>query len=204
MAKFIDRFPGYNVLNKMDSPSWNEQTRRVVNKRLQQIPERRFFDPEEWETLEAICSRIIPQPERQDSPVPIAPFIDSKMFENQQDGYQFADMPSMREAWKLGLKAIDEESLNRFGALFRKLSAENQDDILRSVQEGKVESAIWRQLPPARFFSSRVLSDIPSVYYAHPQAWNEIGFGGPASPRGYFRLDADRTDPWEAREVTDE
>ena len=36
------------------------------------------------------------------------------------------------------------------------------------------------------------------AYYAHPAAWNEIGFGGPASPRGYVRMDFDRRDPWEA------
>ena len=24
-------------------------------------------------------------------------------------------------------------------------------------------------------------------FYSHPWAWNEIGFGGPAYPRGYMR-----------------
>jgi hypothetical protein len=28
-----------------------------------------------------------------------------------------------------------------------------------------------------------------------------MGFGGPASPRGYVRLDADKRDPWEAAEA---
>ncbi|MGH6677602.1 MAG: gluconate 2-dehydrogenase subunit 3 family protein, partial [Bradyrhizobium sp.] len=36
--------------------------------------------------------------------------------------------------------------------------------------------------------------------YAHPAAWSEIGFGGPASPRGYVRLGANRRDEWEAAE----
>jgi hypothetical protein len=27
-----------------------------------------------------------------------------------------------------------------------------------------------------------------STFYSHPWAWNEIGFGGPAYPRGYMRL----------------
>jgi hypothetical protein len=26
-----------------------------------------------------------------------------------------------------------------------------------------------------------------STFYSHPWAWNEIGFGGPAYPRGYMR-----------------
>ena len=43
-----------------------------------------------------------------------------------------------------------------------------------------------------------------SVYYAHPAAWSEIGFGGPASPRGYVRMQANRRDPWEAMEEKEE
>jgi hypothetical protein len=40
-----------------------------------------------------------------------------------------------------------------------------------------------------------------TCYYGHPTAWSEIGFGGPASPRGYVRMDFDRRDPWEAAEA---
>jgi len=36
----------------------------------------------------------------------------------------------------------------------------------------------------------------------HPASWNEIGFGGPASPRGYVRMNFDRRDPWEAAEAS--
>ena len=28
-----------------------------------------------------------------------------------------------------------------------------------------------------------------------------MGFGGPASPRGYVRMELDRRDPWEAAEA---
>jgi hypothetical protein len=44
-----------------------------------------------------------------------------------------------------------------------------------------------------------------SEFYSHPWAWNEIGFGGPAYPRGYMRLAAGPSgrDPQEAREAFD-
>ncbi|HEU0157010.1 MAG TPA: gluconate 2-dehydrogenase subunit 3 family protein, partial [Stellaceae bacterium] len=61
---FHNRFPSYDVLDKWDSPSWNEQTRAVIAKRLHQIPDRRFFTETEWDTLRAICDRLIPQPDR--------------------------------------------------------------------------------------------------------------------------------------------
>ena len=56
-------------------------------------------------------------------------------------------------------------------------------------------------MPPELFFAKRLLHDVVGAYYAHPAAWNEIGFGGPASPRGYVRMNFDRRDPWEAAEA---
>ena len=38
-----------------------------------------------------------------------------------------------------------------------------------------------------------------SAFYSHPWAWNEIGFGGPAYPRGYARLGAGQRENWEGR-----
>ena len=39
-----------------------------------------------------------------------------------------------------------------------------------------------------------------SAFYSHPWAWNEIGFGGPAYPRGYKHLALDGREPWEVAE----
>jgi len=56
-------------------------------------------------------------------------------------------------------------------------------------------------MSPAHFFEQRLLHDIVVAYWSHPTAWNEIGWGGPASPRGYVRMGLDRRDPWEAVEA---
>lgn len=202
--KFRRRFPGYDVLEKWNSPSWNEQTRAVVARRLQQVPPRRFLDESEWAILEAICDRLIPQPERGDSPVPIVPFIDEKLHKNQGNGYRYEGMPAMREAWRRGIRAVDAEAQARWGRGFAALPANQQDAVLRAVQHGDMLSTAWEGLPPRRFFTSTLLHEVTSVYYAHPAAWSEIGFGGPASPRGYVRLGFDRRDPWEAEERHDE
>ena len=69
--------------------------------------------------------------------------------------------------------------------------------MLQATQNGDVTSERW-QVPAARFFSVLLLRQVAGVYYAHPDAWSEMGFGGPASPRGYVRMDADAYDPWEA------
>jgi hypothetical protein len=135
--------------------------------------------------------------------VPIVPFIDEKLFKNQGNGYRFAEMPPMREAWRQGIKAIDEEARRRWDSGFCELPHNQQDAVLRAIQHGDALSPAWEGLPPKRFFTSMLLRETVTVYYAHPAAWNEIGFGGPASPRGYVRLGFDRRDSWEAEERDD-
>jgi hypothetical protein len=192
-------FRSYDVLDKIASPSWNEQTRRVVHRRLTEIPPRRFFTETEWAIAEAIAARIVPQTDRM-SPVSIVPFIDEKLHQKRGKGYRYADMPPGPEAWRRGLAAIDDESRLAHGRGFVELSDDAQDSILGRVQRGEVASALWSGLPPRKFFTVILLDDIVGEYYAHPAAWSEIGFGGPASPRGYVRLGFDQRDPWEAEE----
>ncbi len=44
---FQTRHPDYNVLDKWSSADWDDQTREVVRKRLEEIPPIRVFAQEE-------------------------------------------------------------------------------------------------------------------------------------------------------------
>jgi hypothetical protein len=189
----------YDVLAKWDTPSWDEQTREVIRKRLTEIPERRFFTRAEWQTLESICARLIPQPERS-NPIAIVPWIDDKLHHDRRDGFRYEDMPPLPEVWRLGLQGVDEESRRRFGTQFRSLPEADQDAVLRTIQAGDVADGVWARLPAQRFFTTVLLKEVVGEYYAHPAAWSEVGFGGPASPRGYVRLGLNQRDPWEPPE----
>lgn len=195
-----DRYPGYDVLSKRDGPSWNDATRRVIDARLRVPREPRFFTQEEWRTLQAICERILPQ-EGNSDPVPLAAYVDQKMAEDHTDGYRYAALPRQGEAWRRGLAALDAEAAAAHGAAFGDLGHDAQDVLLRQMQAGELSDPAWGAMPSALFFEHRVVPDITHAFYAHPKAWNEIGFGGPASPRGYVRLDLDRRDPWEPVEA---
>ena len=70
------------------------------------------------------------------------------------------------------------------------------------MQKGELNDPAWDGMPCKVFFAERMARDIVAAYYSHPTAWNEIGFGGPASPRGYVRMGFDKRDPWEAAEAT--
>jgi hypothetical protein len=197
-----ERYPGYDVLAKRHSPSWNDQTRAVIDERLAIDPAgHRFFTDAEWPTMLAVCARIIPQPAARAKPVPIAALIDAKLFGHHGDGYRDARLPPQGEAWRRGLAALEAESQHQYRVHFHELRPLSQDDLLKSVQQGKVSSPTWGDMSASVFFAKRLLHDIVSVYYAHPTSWNEIGFGGPAAPRGYVRMGFDRRDPWEAAEA---
>lgn len=192
------RFPGYDVLAKRHSPSWNEKTRQVIDQRLASPRDPKFLAAEEFRTLAAICDRIVPQPEDH-PPVPLAALIDAKLHKDSGDGYRDHRLPPLRDAWRRGLAGIEAEARRQHNAGFHELDAGEQDALLRRVQDGEIASD-WDGMKPAVFFTKRLLPDIVSQYYGQPAAWNEIGFGGPASPRGYVRMDFDRRDPWEAAE----
>jgi len=199
MSEFRTPFPAYDVLDKWDSPSWNDQTREAVRQRIEEVPERRFLSQGQWSLLEAIVARLVPQPEREE-PVPIVPWIDDMLEKNETPGYRYADMPPMRDAWRQGLDGIAAEARARHGETFEELSAEEQDALLTDVQHDRVDKEIWGELPAGGFFLHHLLKQTVGIYYSHPDAWSEIGFGGPASPRGYARLGMDERDPWEAKE----
>lgn len=198
---FRTPYEGYDVLQKRVSPSWDDTTREVVRKRLHEVPERRFLEADEWETLEAVCARLIPQPDRSAGPVPIVPFIDERLQNNEGDGYRYENMPDLRACWRLGIAGIEKEAHRRHHKRFTMLDSEVQDEILRAIQNGEVRGDPWEELPPKRFFTDTLLKTVVGIYYAHPAAWSEIGWGGPASPRGYVRRGLNEHDPWEADEA---
>lgn len=195
-----DRYPGYDVLAKRDTPSWNAATREVIDARLAISNTPQFLSPEEWQTLAAICDRIVPQPKDRE-PVPIAALVDRKLVDDERDGYRQAVLPPLREAWQRGLAALDAAAVSQNGRHFQLLTSAQQDALLKDMQDGKLNGAEWQGMPAATFFSERLAHDILAAYYSHPMSWNEIGFGGPASPRGYVRMYFNRRDPWEAAEA---
>lgn len=195
-----ERYPSYDVLSKRHTPSWNEPTRRVIDQRLSMSREPRFFTEEEWVTVNAICDRIVPQPNTR-PPIPVAAIIDDKLAKNVTDGYRDSRLPRLQEAWRRGLTALDSEARTRHRAPFHTIGVAEQDVLLTKMQHGALDNSAWGGMPCKLFFSQRMVHDIVGAYYSYPTSWNEIGFGGPASPRGYVRLGADRRDPWEAAEA---
>jgi hypothetical protein len=194
-------YPGFSTLAQQQY--WDAKTRSVILDRVHNVPAARFFDAVQTQMLEAICARLIPQDDRDGAHrIPIVPHIDRRLADGDGDGYRYDDMPPDPEAYLLGLRAIDESAQTAFGHGFLTVSLSRQDRLLRSLHDGKplVEHAAWKRMPVKRFWML-MLSDCVEAYYSHPYAWDEIGFGGPAYPRAYMRLENGEPETWEVNEV---
>ena len=194
------RYPGYDVADKRRTPSWNAITRSVIDERIAVHPGPRFLSGELFAVLEALCARILPQIDGK-TLVPIAAYVDEKLHLDARAGYRNARLPPLREAWTRGLAALEVEAKGAYGRSFATLDAASQDLLIEKMSKGELSNGVWGDMPAQLFFTDRVMAEVPRAYYAHPSAWNEIGFGGPASPRGYVRIDFDKRDPWEATEA---
>jgi hypothetical protein len=162
-------YPGYDVLTKWSSQSFNDATRKVLAARLAAPPPFRFFVEREAKLLAAIVDRLLPQPDRPD-PIPVARWIDAYLFEGQDQGYRNAGLPPRAETWRIGLAGVGAEAELRFRAPFADLGPESQDVVLHAVQTGDVDPTTWRGLDPRRFFQDDLLTLAAQLYYTHPDA----------------------------------
>jgi hypothetical protein len=194
-------YRGYSTLDQQ--MRWENATRNTVIDRLTQQPPLRFFEGAQAELMQAVIDRVLPQDDRDAGrTIPILPTIDERLSKNALNGFRYEDMPSDQEAYRLALRAIDEMATERFRLSFTSLSVHRQELILKSIHDAEPEPAheVWKQLPVHRFWAL-LTEDCVNAYYSHPWAWDEIGFGGPAYPRGYMRLENGLPEPWEKDEI---
>jgi hypothetical protein len=181
---------------------WDEATRATVLARVEHVPAIRFFTADQATLLAAVVDRVMPQDDRDAAHrIPIVPFIDERLHLGVTDGYRYEDMPADGEAHRLGLVAIDAIAVATYAHPFAALDSTSQDLVLKQIHDGEAPAAaeIWKRMPTHRYWMLLV-NDVCQVYYAHPWAWDEIGFGGPAYPRGYMRLERGQREPWEVDE----
>jgi Gluconate 2-dehydrogenase subunit 3 len=193
-------YSGYSTLAQ--KKNWDKATRTVVTERVEKLSAIRFFSQQEAEVLGAVMERVLPQDDRSEGKtIPILSVLDERLYKNTLNGFRYEDMPPDQEAYKLAIKAIEEMAQARFQESFVDLTVHRQELILKSLHDGKPdpENSIWQRMPVHRFWAM-LMEDCVTAYYSHPWAWDEIGFGGPAYPRGYMRLENGLPEPWEKEE----
>jgi hypothetical protein len=187
------RYPDYNVLDEVEH--WDRETRQVVMARVEHLPPIRLFTTPEAQTLGAFCDRVMAQ--GREPKIPVLNLIDAKLFSGKREGYRYDDMPDDAETFRRVSQGLDAAARQHGARAFLGASHDVQDAVIQAFADGTLHGEVWDDLPPSKAWQV-VMREVLSAFYSHPWAWNEIGFGGPAYPRGFARLGVGQRESWEA------
>ena len=156
--------------------------------RLAARHERSFFTEDEEQTCRPLLDRLLAADEGPDK-IPLFELIDGRLADGWTDGWRYEDMPPDADAWRASLVELQRRS-------FATMAAAAQNQLLESIRA----SERFADMPATRLWGLWMRYAC-TAYYSHPWAWSEIGFGGPAYPRGYKNIGVGKREPWEVEEV---
>jgi hypothetical protein len=173
-------------------------TAGVVLARLGMPADIRFFTPAEEAVATALCDHLLGQAaasgDTAEPFVPLVAMIDARLAEQQTDGWRYADLPEDGQAWRDTLAYLDEDAGNACGQGFAYCTRAEQESLIQAVQDRG--SGGWHGITAAHVWSLWTRYAC-TAFYSHPLAWDEIGFPGPAYPRGYKNAGVGKREPFE-------
>jgi Gluconate 2-dehydrogenase subunit 3 len=187
------RYPGFDVLDNVDA--WDDVTAGVVLGRLAPPGELAFFTPTEVSVAGPLLDLLLAQ---DTAPrIPVLALIDARLAAGETDGWHYDDMPEDAQAWRDTLRYLDEDAQTRHhGRRFAHLIADEQATLIQTVQELSHGDATWHACSATHVWSLWTRYAC-TAFYCHPWAWNEMGFPGPAYPRGYLNPGINSREHWE-------
>lgn len=189
-----NRFPGFSVVGQADH--WDDATRAVVLARLDP-PKPITYLPEEVRPagVALVAQLVAVEP---DFAFALLSSIDERLATNRTDGWHYDDMPIDHDAWRRSLAGLDDDANRRHGSAFADLGHDEQHALLEDIRTSDADA--WHGLPPGRIWNLWTRY-VCTAFYAHPRAWDEMGFPGPAYPRGYKNPGIDAREPFEVADT---
>jgi len=138
----------------------------------------RCLTPDEAQTLEAICERIIPSDQDPGAAwAGVVVYIDRQL----TGAYR-----KLRKIYRWGLAGTNAASLDKFGKPFVDLDFSQQDAVLELMDSGKARGDNWKQLSAKTFFDI-VLAHTQQGFYGDPRhggnrervSWKMVGLAYP-------------------------
>ena len=193
------RYPGFDVLNSVDV--WDEVTVGVVLGRLALPGEYAFFTPNEIAIAGPLTDLLLAQD--RDPRIPVLGLIDARLAAGETDGWHYDDMPEDGHAWRATLRFLDDDAHRcHSGRDFAHLIGDEQAALISEVQKLATAGEQWHDWSAEHSWSLWTRYAC-TAFYSHPWAWNEIGFPGPAYPRGYLNPGLDARERWEVADHDD-
>lgn len=179
------RYPGFDVLDSVDA--WDDVTAGVVLSRLAHSEALAFFTPDEV----AIASPLLDLLLAQDGEprVPVLALIDARLATGETDGWHYDDLPEDGQAWRVTLRHLHTDG-------FDGLRSDEQAALVEDIRDRAAHGQRWHDLHAGHVWSLWTRYAC-TAFYSHPWAWNEMGFPGPAYPRGYLNPGVNAREHWE-------
>jgi hypothetical protein len=192
------RFPGFDVLDQVDV--WDDVTAGVVLARLAPPGSLAFFTPHEAGIAGPLLDLLLAQDG--EPRVPVLALIDQRLAVGETDGWHYDELPEDADAWRATLEFLDEDARERTQRGFAELGSAEQAALIQAVQDRASDGKKWHEWPAPHVWSLWTRYAC-TAFYSHPWAWNEIGFGGPAYPRGYLNPGVNAREKWEVADAFD-
>ena len=190
-------YSSYDVMNEQEH--WDDHTREIVQKRLEVPGSFPKLTGEEVDLIRAMAALLVDDARSQVLDYVVKHF-DQKLSTDIGESERKVNVPPARQLIKDGLAALNHLAQTAHQRLFPDLPAEQQISLLVGMESDTttLQTPEGRAVPASDFFKKMLLETV-NAYYSHPLIWSEIGYGGPAYPRGYVRSEFGLTDPWEAK-----
>ncbi len=187
------RYRGFDVLDSVDA--WDDVTAGVVLGRLAVPAELSFFTPPEVAIAAPLLDLLLAQDD--DPRIPVLALIDARLCSGETDGWHYDDLPEDGQAWRDTLRHLGEDARTLDHERgFAGLDPSEQASLIQHVQDLSAGEEDWHGRSAAHVWSLWMRYAC-TAFYSHPWAWNEIGFPGPAYPRGYLNPGVNTREHWE-------
>jgi hypothetical protein len=193
------RYRGFDVLDSVGM--WDDVTAGVVLARLALPGEYAFFTPAEVAIAAPLLDLLLAQD--REPRIPVLALIDQRLAVGETDGWHYDVLPEDGQAWRDSLNFLDIDAGDLFaGRGFAHLISDEQAVLVQRVQDAAQRDERWHGWPGSCVWSLWTRYAC-TAFYSHPWAWNEIGFPGPAYPRGYLNPGVNARERWEVAESDD-
>ncbi len=155
-------------------------TRKALVRRMDQtFGPSSLFSVEQRRTMEAVCLRLIPEPDLVRR-IRLAAAFEAKLGSGLGRGWRYIDMQDDVALHQAGLTALDGSARAEGGSSFADLPLDAQDELLQAAADGKAPMAD----PVLEHWFEELLAALAEIYYAHPLVQVSIGYDGMADALG--------------------
>ncbi len=184
-----------------EEKQWDSHTRQIVGKRTdtQSIFSLQYLTEQESNTLFELCAILL-----DDGRNPIISFVvhhfDATLATNIGESQRKDGVPKLSILIRDGVALLEKACTDIYRSPFGSLNEETKTEVVSNLMQGNFTLKSDQITIPVKDFIHKISSEATAAYYSHPTIWSEIGYAGPAYPRGYVRTELGLTDPWEARQ----